>query len=143
MGPTLEDRLRRLEDKEEIRDLLNEYGRTLDRRDLSAYSRLFAADGEWEGGLGAAKTPEGIRSMLEAAIGPGPPRFAGAYHIMSNMVISVDGEEATAWSRWTWVTQGPEGQPTVTRAGYYDDSLVREDGRWKFRRRVAATDQRA
>ena len=51
MGPTLEDRLRQLEDKEEIRDLLNEYGRTLDRRDLAAYSRLFAADGEWEGAL--------------------------------------------------------------------------------------------
>ena len=137
----LEDRLRRLEDREEIRDLLNEYGRTLDGRDFAAYAGLFAADGEWQGGLGSARTPAGIQAMLEKAIGPGPP--SGAFHIMSNMVIAVDGDEATARSRWTWVTRSPEGQPTVARAGHYDDVSVREDGRWRFRRRFASSDPRA
>src|SRR5262249_29539302 len=52
---TVEARLQRLEDIEEIRLLLLDYGRFLDARDLAAYSRLFAKDGEWVGGFGSAK----------------------------------------------------------------------------------------
>ena len=43
---SLAARLQRLEDTEEIRTLLLDYGRLLDLRDLAGYSRLFAKDGE-------------------------------------------------------------------------------------------------
>jgi hypothetical protein len=49
---SLEARLQHLEDLEEIRLLLTNYGRFLDTRDFSSYSQLFAKDGEWIGGLG-------------------------------------------------------------------------------------------
>ncbi len=147
---SLEDRIKRLEDIEEIKILLIDYGRHLDRMDLKAYSQLFARDGEWSGGLGSARTPEGIREMLEKAIGaaraaagPGPPRRVGQNHVMSNMRIEVDGDTATAWSRWSWVTPGSDGAPVVSRNGHYDDVLVREDGRWKFMSRAAVTDLQA
>ena len=53
----LEARIQRLEDIQEIRDLLTSYGRLLDAHDLAGYSRLFAKNGEWVGGFGSAKVP--------------------------------------------------------------------------------------
>ena len=144
MATTVAARLRYLEDLEEIRTLLLAYGRTLDERDLAGYSLLFAGDGEWQGGLGAAKTPAGIRAMLEKALGPVPSgKFQGAFHIMSNMLIAIEGDSATAWSRWTWFIPGSDGAPQAARAGHYDDILIREAGRWRFKRRLAVTDLRA
>ena len=55
-------RIQRLEDIEAIRTVLLNYGRFLDARDLPAYSRLFAKDGEWVGGFGSAKGPADERN---------------------------------------------------------------------------------
>jgi len=132
-------RLQRLEDIEEIRTLLLDYGRFLDSRDLAAYSRLFAKDGEWVGGFGSAQGPVGIQAFMEKNLGTGPNR-TNTYHLLTNFVIDVKGDTATAWSRWTFVTPGPDGRPVIAQAGRYDDQLVRESGRWKFKRRVASND---
>ena len=59
---SLSARLQRLEDTEEIRTLLLDYGRLLDLRDLSGYSQLFAKDGEWVGGLDPRKARRDGRS---------------------------------------------------------------------------------
>jgi hypothetical protein len=129
-------RLQRLEDIEEIRTLLVDYGRHLDSRDLVAYSRLFAKDGEWVGGFGSAKSPAGILEFMQKNLGTGPNRN-GSYHIMSNFEIEVKGDTATARSRWTFVVPGADGKPAISQAGRYEDVLIREDGRWKFKKRTA------
>ena len=36
--------------------------------------------------------------------------------------------------------KGPEGKPVPQLAGHYDDEFIREDGHWKFLRRVAQGD---
>jgi ketosteroid isomerase-like protein len=132
-------RLQRLEDIEQIRTLLLDYGRFLDSRDLNAYSRLFAQDGEWVGGFGSAKGPAGILEFMQKNLGTGPNRN-GSYHILSNFEIDVKGDTATAWSRWTFIVPGSDGKPVISQAGRYDDQLVRENGRWKFKRRTASND---
>jgi uncharacterized protein (TIGR02246 family) len=132
------DRIQRIEDRAEIEQLLLNYGRHLDARDFKAYSQLFARDGVWEGGMGTVQGPAAIETFMEKAI-PGP-NTAHNYHLLSNFVIDVQGDSATAWSRWQFVAPGPDGRPVVAQAGRYDDTLVREDGRWKFKRRVAAND---
>lgn len=132
-------RLQRLEDKEEIQKVLLDYGRHLDSRDFAAYSHLFAKDGEWVGGFGSVKGPAAIQAFMEKNIGTGPNR-TNTYHLLSNFVIDVHGDTATAWSRWAFVTPGPDGKPVIAQGGRYDDTLVREDGRWKFKRRVASND---
>jgi uncharacterized protein (TIGR02246 family) len=132
-------RLQRLEDMEEIRTLLLDYGRFLDSRDLVAYSRLFAKDGEWVGGFGSARGPEEILAFMQKNLGTGPNR-GNTYHILSNFEIATDRDSATAWSRWTFITPGADGKPVISQAGRYDDVLVREDGRWRFKRRVASND---
>jgi len=132
-------RLQRLEDIEEIRTLLLDYGRFLDARDLPAYSRLFAKDGEWVGGFGSAQGPAGILAFMEKNLGTGPNR-TNTFHILSNFEIEVKGDTATAWSRWTFVTPGADGKPAISQAGRYDDTLVRENGKWRFKRRTASND---
>ena len=136
---SLAARLQRLEDMEEIRALLTDYGRLLDARDLAGYSRLFAKDGEWVGGFGSAKGPAAILEFMQKNLGTGPNR-GNTYHILSNFMIDVKGDTATAWSRWTFITPGPDRKPAISQAGRYDDTLVREDGHWKFKRRVASND---
>jgi uncharacterized protein (TIGR02246 family) len=136
---SLAARLQRLEDMEEIRTLLLDYGRFLDSRDLAAYSRLFAKDGEWVGGFGSARGPDEILTFMQKNLGTGPNR-GNTYHILSNFEIVTDRDTATAWSRWTYITPGADGKPVISQAGRYDDVLVRENGRWKFKRRVASND---
>jgi uncharacterized protein (TIGR02246 family) len=134
---TLEQRLRRLEDEKAIANLLLEYGRTLDARDFAAYAALFAADGEWKGALGSFKGPKAIQAEMERI-------FAGAkdipkgqnFHAMSNFVIDVQGDRATAKSVFVFY-QMEGNRPNATVAGRYEDILVRVNGAWKFQQRNA------
>jgi len=140
-GPSIDVRVQKLSDAAEIRTLLHDYGRLLDARDLTAFSALFARDGEWVGGIGTAKGPEAIGAMMRKAFGNVPVGSNRAnFHLLSNEIIAIDGDTATAWSRWTFVAADAAGRPTMAMAGHYDDRLVREGGRWRFARRVATTD---
>ena len=133
-------RIQRLEDIEEIRTLLIEYGRLLDAHDLAGYSGLFARDGEWIGGFGSAKGPAAIQALMEKNLGATRTSTPGStYHLLTNFEIDVHGDKATAWSRWSF-TVTADNKPSILYGGHYDDNLVREDGRWRFLRRVAAAD---
>lgn len=134
-------RLQRLEDIEAIRSLLVRYGRELDERDFAAYGALFAQDGSWQGGMGTATGPEAIAKMVAAGFERMEPAlYTSSNHVMSSFDIEVDGDTATAWSRWTWVVVGANGKPQPERAGHYEDTLVRERGEWKFKTRRAVTE---
>lgn len=132
-------KVQRLEDKDEIRTVLTNYGRTLDAHDFAAYGRLFAKDGEWIGGFGTVKGPAEIEAFMTRNIGtPGKP--SGTYHLLTNFIVDVHGDTATAWSRWTFVTPGADKKPAMAQGGHYEDTLVRENGQWKFKRREAFLD---
>ncbi|HEV3334393.1 MAG TPA: nuclear transport factor 2 family protein [Bryobacteraceae bacterium] len=134
----LSARIQRLEDIDEIKTVLLNYGRYLDARDFGGYSRLFAKDGKWVGGFGTVEGPAAIQAFMEKNI-PGPNK-GNTYHLLSNFVIDVHGDTATAWSRWAYVIPGADGKPAIAQGGHYDDTLVRENGHWKFQRRVAPVD---
>src|SRR5438270_1716913 len=136
--PPLAERVQHLEDIESIRLVLLNYGRFLDARDFQSYSRLFAKDGEWSGGLGTVKGPAEIQAFMEKNIGA--PNRAKNYHLLSNFVIDVQGDKATAWSRWAFVVPGADGKPSIAQGGHYEDTLVRESGVWKFQKRTAFSD---
>jgi hypothetical protein len=135
---SLAARVKRIEDVQAIERLLLNYGRQLDARDFKAYSLLFAKDGVWSGGMGTVQGPAAIQAFMEKAI-PGPNAVHN-YHVLTNFVIDVNGDTGTAWSRWQFVVPGPNNNAVVAQSGRYDDTLVREDGRWKFKRRVASND---
>ena len=135
---SLAARVQRLEDTEAIRHILLDYGRFLDARDFASYSNLFSRDGEWVGGFGTAKGPAAIETFMEKNL-PGPNR-GHTFHLLTNFEIEVHGDTATAWSRWSFVTGNADKKPRIAQAGRYEDTLIRENGRWKFSRRVAASD---
>lgn len=138
---SVESRLKTLEDREAIRELLIEYGRDLDKEDLRGYSTLFAKDGVWEGGIGKATGPEQIYLMLKKVFSKVPPgKYGKSFHIMTSMAIQVHGDTAESWSRWTWLVQGAQGKPVAQRSGHYEDILVREQGLWKFKHRLTVTE---
>jgi len=136
---SLAARIQRLEDMEEIRIVLTEYGRTLDTRDFAAYSHLFAKDGEWTGGFGSVQGPSAIQAFMEKNVGAGENK-AHNFHLLTNFVIQVQGDTATAWSHWSFVVPSPDNKPVIAQSGRYDDTLIRENGHWKFKRRVVSND---
>jgi len=139
--PTIEQRLQRLEDIEAIRSLMIDYGRALDERDFEAYGKLFAKDGSWKGGMGGETGPEKIAKMVEAGFAKmDPAMYTDSNHVMTSLDIEVNGDTATAWSRWLWVIKGPDDTPKVQRGGHYVDTMVREEGQWKFQSRQAVTE---
>jgi ketosteroid isomerase-like protein len=137
----VEARLRELEDREEIRDLLANYARHLDAGDHAAYADLFAEQGELVARLGSAKGPAAIRELLDRTIGEGSrARSRPALHLLANPTIEVDGDRATASTIWSYVTADDEGYPLLLQLGHYEDALTRENGRWRFLRRDISRD---
>lgn len=138
---SLAARVQRLEDIEEIKVLLTDYGRLLDEHDLPGYSQLFAKKGEWVGGFGSATGPAAIEALMVKNLGAtSKSRPGSTYHLLTNFIIDVHGNTGAAWSRWTFVVTGADNKPMMMYGGHYDDTLVREDGHWKFQKRVAVND---
>ena len=130
-------RVQRVEDELAIQRVLVDYAAFLDGRDYAHYAALFTPDGEWRNAAGSHKGQAAIRAMLESVMGPaGAPNRAN-YHVITNPRIDLDGDRATATSRYLFVMRGPGGAPTPALAGIYRDEFVRQGGAWKIRRRVA------
>jgi hypothetical protein len=131
-APT-EARLRHLEDVEAIERVLLDYGRSLDARDFTTYSNLFATEGEWKGGFGSFKGPAAIKAAMEKtfANAAGDIPKGSNFHIMSNFVIDVQGDRATANSMFVFYKM-EKNVPVPAVAGRYEDVLIRENGTWKF-----------
>ena len=138
---SLAARVRVLEDREAIRALILAYGEAHDHRDYRTFADLFASNGEWVGGLGSAKGPEAIFELMDRTIGHDPkPNGSGTYHVMTNEQIEIDGDRASATTKWLYVTPGESNTPTLVFLGRYLDEFVRENGEWKFLRREAPAD---
>jgi ketosteroid isomerase-like protein len=133
----LEKRVQALEDRAEIEQLLIEYGRALDARDFARYSSMFAVNGEWVGSIGSFRGPAAIKAAMEKAFNVPAGTTAPVFiHLLTNAIIDVGGDRATAVSKWTFV-RIDDDKPAIANIGRYDDTFIRENGRWKFLRRVA------
>ena len=138
---SLEARLQRLEDIQEISRLFMSYRRTLDEREFTTYAELFAPDGEWTGNLGSFKGPAAIKKMLDDSVGTAFGIDPGDdFHIVANPEIHVDGDRATASSMWVFITRTGDDHPQVSLLGHYTDVLARTPGGWRFARREAFCD---
>jgi SnoaL-like domain len=134
----LKAQVQQVQDRLDIQQLVVEYGHLLDTHDLVGYSNLFAKDGEWIGGFGTAKGPAAILAMMNKYIGTAPydPAHVNGFHLLTNIVVHLDGDHATAWSRIVYMVRNKDNKPSPALGGHYDDTLVRENGKWKFQRRV-------
>ena len=133
-------RMQRLEDQDAIWRLFMTYKSHLDQRDFKAYASLFTDDGMWAGDLGKAVGPAEIEDLLVRTLDVYESDLTRTYHVVSNPVIDVDGDCATAYTNWTFVTRGQNDMPVWEMLGHYIDEIVRTPDGWKFQRRVAYRD---
>ena len=138
MDPTLEERLRRLEDILAIQQLFIDYGLALDAGDLDRYAQLFAIQGTVNlGPIGRATGRSEIQALmaqtLEGLVG-------SSFHIVSSPQINLHGDIATSQVMWTVIHRAKNGQPQVTMIGKHHDELIRENGEWKIQTRKGTVD---
>ncbi len=141
MNPTdsLEERLRRLEDRDAIHQLFVDYGRFLDTGNIDAYADLFTEDGELMlGPMGRTKGRENIHALMTKVL---DGRVGSSYHVISSPQVQVEGDEASSEVMWTVIQRDADGKPRLTSMGRHVDQLRREDdGRWRIALRQGYVD---
>ena len=121
------------EDRDEIRDLYGRYCLHVDTGTPEQLADLFTPDGEFGGVVEPVIGTEALRRFAAENLARG----GGMHHMVSNMSIDVDGDDAVGTAS---VAIYLGGAPAIV--GRYRDELRRVDGRWKFSRRNFMPDPR-
>lgn len=125
--------LQTLIDKNEIHELLSVYCDCVDNRKWKELRTLFTDDAEWIAPYAHARTGDEVVSLMDSLIPPvgkGPERK----HLVSNLVVKLNGDTATASSNFV-VLREDNGGIIPSVVGTYLDEIRREGGVWKFRKR--------
>lgn len=123
-----------VEDKDAIREVMAEYCFCLDDGRYDDMAALFTEDGTWDTAFGAATGRAAIAELagnIRARAGADRPRAA---HLVTNVVIALDGAHARVHSNWMVMQNSPTG-PKLGSGGAYADEFVQRDGRWLLRYR--------
>lgn len=117
-----------------IAGLVAKYAELVDDGDLTGLGRLLA-DAVFAGSGGAISGGAAIEQMLRDTIIIYPDGTPRTHHVVSNLVIDVDGATASARSYVT-VFQAVPGLPLQPiAAGRYRDRFACRKGRWHFTER--------
>ena len=123
-------------DRDAIRDLLARYTYNGDRGRLAELAACFADDGVLDYPGASPTGPEAIAASLGS--GTRDPRLTFVRHHITNPLIAIDGDQATARSYFAVHSNfGPD------HSGTYDDRLIRTDGGWRFAYRRVRVDWQA
>lgn len=132
------------EDRALIEDLQARYLFAFDFGDPEGYANTFAPDGVLNFGWGDIEGREAIAQFIEdgredtlesRANTPEGERPSIGRHIISNIVVDVDGDTARSVAYWSHMTSDETGYGTVDFFGHYEDELVKIEGDWYFSRR--------
>jgi uncharacterized protein (TIGR02246 family) len=127
-------------DRDAILDVIARYAHTVDDRDIDGILTCFAPDGriDFEGGQISGDGHDGIREAFEQAFArPGLAPPATSTHLMSNTLVTVDGDTAHAETQGVAFLASPGLGTVVTRGLRYSDDLRRTaDGDWRISHRV-------
>lgn len=127
-----------------IEDLQARYLFAFDFGDAEGYANTFAPDGILNFGWGEIKGREAIakfiadgreRTAEARANPPAGERPSIGRHIISNIVVTIDGNKARGLAYWTHMTSDKTGYGTVDFFGHYEDEMVKVNGEWLFSKR--------
>ena len=137
MSDDLAARIRRLEDREAIRELHNQYCFIQDRghqhrreEDVQAFLALCAPDFVWDNspdGTRAHRGHDAVAAYLRALW----RRFDSCMHFVHNLSIAFESEDR-ARGRSSFEAVGDTGGESFVAAGYYEDEYVLGDAGWQF-----------
>ncbi len=125
-------------DKEQIAEVLIRYASGIDSKDWplfrSCWTDEIVVDYQQLGRFTSADALTEVMTRLHENMGP-------TYHRLSNFVIAVDGDRATARSyvHAVLMLQPDDSTNWVDALGYYDDVFVRTQGGWRIRERLSRT----
>jgi NAD(P)-dependent dehydrogenase (short-subunit alcohol dehydrogenase family)/ketosteroid isomerase-like protein len=138
---TLEERIQRLEDLEEIRVLMVRYAAAMDNNfDTDEIASLFAEDAVWRISpatpvTGRHEGREAIRKFFGGLV----DEYNWTMHNVGNHLIRIADDGQTATGTWYLVdpctmvrANGPAEGEAVLITGRYDNTFVKQDGRWYF-----------
>jgi len=142
-GGSLDERLRALEDREEIRNLEGRYARTWDAGDGAGWAALFTPDGVWQALAGGSQTPANLvrgRAELEAFCNGCAGRVTGLHFLHLNE-LEVDADEARSlvYFDFRGTMRSPGSPPEVRHqlvTGHYRVRYRRTDGGWRIAHRL-------
>jgi uncharacterized protein (TIGR02246 family) len=121
------------DEKDAIRELMARYAQNLDAGRFSKVADLFAEDGVWTTTYGTARGRAEITAMFERVVpkkGEGPQRK----HYITNIIVTLAGETASAVSDYLVVRESEHGLLPVM-GGTYRDNFVKHAGSWQFARK--------
>jgi uncharacterized protein (TIGR02246 family) len=129
------------DDRALIEDLQARYLFAFDFGDAEGYAGTFTPDGVLDYGGGQLKGRKAIADFIAAgrkrteearAKTPAGERPSVGRHIISNIVVKIDGNKARGVAYWTHMTSGSNGRGTVDFFGHYEDEMVKVNGEWLF-----------
>ena len=119
-----------LEAKDAIRELMARYAQALDACRFADVAACFAPDGEWTTDYGAARGPAEIEAFIRGIVpvkGEGPQRK----HYITNIIVALAGDRASARSDYLVVRESERGLLPVM-GGTYMDEFAKREGVWQF-----------
>lgn len=125
---TVEERLARLEAKDEIRELTARYCHAVTDGDPERIVSLFCSDGVFRAHTSAPTGYAELRAFYEAVAGQTHKPF------IQNHVIEFE-DDNSASGRCSVEIRVMQGGQAHTQAGHYLDRYRREDGAWRFAER--------
>jgi ketosteroid isomerase-like protein len=115
-------------------DVVNRYSDAANRRDVESILELWTDDGVWDVGPPISLLCEGRAAIAEVLARI--RSFELLVQVPSPVVVRVDGDVARAHVTIQETTRGPEPGVGWRLTGIYEDELVRELDRWRFKRRT-------
>jgi len=122
------------QDRSDIIQIIDLYGVAIDARRWYLFDRIFTPDvkaayssgGDW---TSLAQWKEDFAAAHEP--------FYHTQHAMMSHVVTIDGDEATAFTyvAWRLVMRSDECDDVREGSAWYDDSLVRTSPGWRIRQR--------
>jgi SnoaL-like domain len=136
----MDKRLQEMLDHYEIRKTVSEYCHGLDRMDQPRMASIYAKE-SWDE-HGPNKGPGGQFAERVMNLMKSGSSLADS-HMLGQTLIHVDGDEAGADTYFiaSITKRGADGKDMLHQmGGRYVDALVRENGRWKVKKRVCVHD---
>ena len=112
-----------------IQKLIADYNHIVDAGDGEEFAALFTDDGSLDTGFNVVKGSNELRDFAALV----PSMAPGARHMVTNVSIDGNGSDATArLYLQMWSTAGGTSESKLVISGRYEDTLRRDDGRWRF-----------
>jgi uncharacterized protein (TIGR02246 family) len=136
-------------DRAEIENLQARYMFALDWQDADTYASTFTEDGTLDWARGVVRGRAAIRAHMDTFRAvmfaqPADPtaRPTRLRHYITNLVLNVDGDKASARAAWFEINNNtPDRSVRFVGYGHYDDELRKVDGKWLFASRRINNEQ--